>query len=91
MAVKGEVGWTRRTPEGAKLKVIARRFGGDWHFYHQVQRFDDWEPVKDAPIEDWLELLDAVERRMHRRKHSPQDVAHVRRRLIEKFPEHKFD
>jgi len=91
MAVKGEIGWKRMTPEREKLNVIARRFGGEWHFFHQPQRFDDWQPVENAPLEDWLELLDAVERRMPRGKLSTQDVEHVRRRIRERFPEHKFD
>ncbi len=91
MAIKGEIGWRRTTPEGERLNVIAKRVGREWRFLHQSRRFEKWKPLPDPPIEDWLALLDAVERRVQRRKQMPDDLELVRRRLRERFPEHKLD
>ena len=91
MAVKGEIGWRRKTPEGRRLNVIAKSVGRDWRFLHQTGRFEKWEPVPEPPIEDWLALYDAVERRVHRRKQTPKDLDNVKRHIRERFPEHQFD
>ncbi len=91
MAVKGEVGWKRRTELGAKLNIVARRYGGQWLFYQQTYRFEKWEPLENPPLEDWLELLDAVQRRMQRRKQTPQEIARIRRTILERFPGTKLD
>jgi hypothetical protein len=91
MAIKGEIGWRRNTPEGGRLNVVAKRVGKQWRFVCQTTRFEKWEPMPDPPLEDWLLLLDAVERRVQRRKQMPDDLELVRRRLRERFPEHKLD
>jgi predicted ATP-dependent Lon-type protease len=41
-------------------------------------------------LEDWLELLDAVQRMVTRRRLQPDDEERVRRRIRERFPETKI-
>jgi hypothetical protein len=84
---KAEISWKRVTAEGVKLQVYAQRVGGEWNFYHRERRFDPWRPVAEPPLEDWLELLDAVQRLVTRRRLQPVHEKHVRRRLRERFPE----
>jgi hypothetical protein len=38
-------------------------------------------------LEDWLALLDAVERRVQRRLIRPEEVARLRKTIRERFPE----
>ena len=84
---KAEISWKRKTDEGEKVQVYVQRVGGEWRFFHRLKRFDQWQPVDEPPLEDWMELLDAVERLINRRRLQPIHEDHVRRRIRERFPE----
>ncbi len=86
MGAKAEIAWTRHDEEGRKVHVCARRVGGDWRFSLQANRFDQWEPLAQPPLEDWLALLDAVRRRIQRRLLRPEEAASVERRIHQYFP-----
>jgi hypothetical protein len=43
--------------------------------------------VAEPPLEDWLELLDAVQRLITRRRYQPDDEVLLRRQIREHFPE----
>ncbi|MFO1488498.1 MAG: hypothetical protein U1F65_08470 [Verrucomicrobiota bacterium] len=88
---KAEVSWKRVTEEGQKLQVTAQRIGGEWKFSHRQKRFDQWMPVAEPPLEDWLELLDAVQRMITRRRLQPDHEKLIRRRILERFPDAKLD
>jgi hypothetical protein len=87
---KAEVSWKRVTEDGEKLQVYAQRVSRDWRFFTRAKRFDSWQPTAEPPIEDWLALLDAVERMVVRRRLQPDDEERLRRRIREQFPEAKF-
>lgn len=87
---KAEIGWKRVTEDGQKLQVYVQRVSRDWRFFHRGKRYDQWMPVAEPPLEDWMELLDAVQRMVTRRRLQPDDEEHVRRRIREKFPEAKI-
>ena len=84
---KAEIGWKRVTEDGAKLQVYVQRVSRDWRFFHRAKRFDQWRPVPEPPLEDWLELLDAVQRRINRRLVRPEEEARVKKEIQERFPE----
>lgn len=84
---KAEISWKRETGDGTKLQVYARRVGGDWRFFHREKRFEVWQPVAKPPLEDWLELLDAIQRLITRRRYQPDDEERLRKQIREKFPE----
>ena len=84
---KAEISWKRVTDEGEKLQVYAQHIGREWRFFHRQKRFDVWQPVKDPPLEDWLELLDSVQRLVTRRRYQPDDEDLLRRMIRERFPE----
>ena len=75
------------TDDGDKLQVYAQHVGRDWKFFHRQKRFDVWQPVKNPPLEDWMELLDAVQRLITRRRYQPDDETTLRRMIRERFPE----
>ena len=87
---KAEVSWKRVTAEGVKLQVYAQRVSGDWRFFQRERRFDQWQAVPEPPLEDWLELLDAVQRLITRRRLQPAHEERLRRRIRERFPEAKL-
>jgi hypothetical protein len=91
MAIKAEVGWTRKNEDGIKLEICARRFGREWQFSSQLKRGDDWEPIKNPPLEDWLELLDTVRRRINRRLLAPEEETRVKKMIYDRFPGTKLD
>lgn len=84
---KAEISWKRLTEEGEKLQVYAQHVGREWKFFHREKRFDQWKPVAEPPLEDWLELLDAVQRLITRRRYQPDDELLLRRQIRERFPE----
>jgi hypothetical protein len=84
---KAEISWKRETEDGTKLQVYVQHVSREWRFFHRVKRFDPWVPVPEPPLEDWLALLDAVQRLITRRRYQPADEEHLRRRIRERFPE----
>jgi hypothetical protein len=86
---KAEISWKRVTDDGLKLQVYARRVSRDWLFFQREKRFDQWQPVLEPPLEDWLALLDALQRLITRRRYQPADEERLRRRIRERFPEAK--
>jgi hypothetical protein len=84
---KAEISWRRVTPEGVRLQVYVQHVGGDWRFFARQRRYDQWQSVAQPPLEDWLELLDAVRRRIDRRLLRPEEEARVKKSIRERFPE----
>jgi hypothetical protein len=88
---KAEISWKRTTEDGADLQVYAQHVGGKWIFYAREKRFDQWQNIPEPPLEDWLELLDAVRRRINRRRLRPEEEARVKKSISERFPEAQID
>lgn len=88
---KAEISWKRITEEGTKLQVYAQHVGRDWLFYAREKRYDRWQPVPEPPLEDWLELLDAVQRLITRRRVRPEEEARIKNSIRERFPESKVE
>jgi hypothetical protein len=86
---KAEISWKRVTEDGQKIQVYAQHVGREWRFFHRERRFDQWQAVPEPPLADWLELLDAVQRLITRRRLQPDDEERLRRRIRERFPETK--
>ena len=88
---KAEISWKRTTAEGIRLQVYARHVGREWRFFARERRYDQWEAIADPPLEDWLELLDAVERRISRRLLRPEEEGRVKQFIRERYPEAKLE
>jgi len=87
MGAKAQISWKARTVEGLKREVRAQRVGGEWRFFARAKRYDQWQPLARPPLEDWLELLDAVRRRIARRLLRPEEEARLKEAVREQFPE----
>jgi hypothetical protein len=91
MGIKADIGWTTPGPDGIKRHVYAQKVGDTWRFFERPKRRGSevqWTPMPEPPLEDWLELLDALERGMVRRRYMPVDVERARRTIRERFPDH---
>ncbi len=84
---KAEISWKRITEEGLDRQVYAQHVGGEWLFFARERRFDRWQAIADPPLEDWLELLDSVRRRINRRRLRPEEEDRVKKSIRERFPE----
>jgi hypothetical protein len=84
---KAEISWRRVTDDGVKLQIYAQRVSREWIFFQREKRFDQWQPIAEPPLEDWLELLDVVQRLITRHRLQPEHEKHLRRRIRERFPE----
>jgi len=87
---KAEISWVRTTEEGGKFQVYAHHVGNRWIFYSRQRRFDQWQELKQPPLEDWLELLDSVRRRVQRRLLRPEEIQRIEKTIRERFPEAKL-
>jgi len=83
---KAEISWKGRTAEGERREVYARHVGNRWLFFERERRFEQWRALPQPPLADWLELLDAVERRVSRRRLRPEEPDRVRAAIRERFP-----
>ena len=88
---KAEISWKRTTDEGIKIQVYARHVGRDWLFFTREKRYDQWQEVPQPPLVDWLELLDAVQRLINRRRLRPEEEERVKKSIRERFPEAKVE
>jgi hypothetical protein len=83
---KAEISWKRTTPEGEILQCYAQHVGKQWIFYQREKRFDQWAQVEYPPLEDWLALLDSVQRRINRQLLRPEAEVRLRKIILERFP-----
>lgn len=87
MGARAEISWNRKDAEtGIKYQVYAHHVGNRWLFFIRQRRFDNWQSLPEPPLEDWLELLDGVTRRVQRRTQRPEELARLRKTIMEKFP-----
>ena len=84
---KAEISWKRSTQEGTTLQVYVRHVGRDWRFFARERRYDQWQVIDEPPLEDWLELLDAVQRRINRRLLRPEEEERVKNSIRQRFPD----
>jgi hypothetical protein len=87
MGVKAEITWKRRTRDGERYEINVRRMGKTWCFYRRGRRFEVWERWDDPPLEEWLELLDGVRRRVARRLLRPEEETRLTHAIHERFPD----
>ena len=84
---KAEISWKGRTPEGEKREVYVHCVGHEWKFFVRGKRYEDWEPLEKPLLEDYLELLDGVKRRIARRLVRPEEEQRVKRLIRENYPD----
>ncbi len=87
---KGEISWKGESIDGLKRQVYAHRVGIEWRFFVRERRYDRWEPLPEPPLEDWIELLDGVQRRIARRLLRPEEEPRLRKMIAERFPSAKL-
>jgi|YelNatPaOPRAMG01_1025707.scaffolds.fasta_scaffold03426_10 hypothetical protein len=91
MGNKCEIGWKRVNNEGQVVQVFARRRGGEWIFFQRSKRYEQWQKILFPEIQDWLILLDSVERRIKRRLFPPKEAELIKKKICELFPEFNKD
>jgi hypothetical protein len=84
---KAEISWRRVNDEGVKLQVYVQHVSREWRFFARERRYDQWQAIADPPLEDWLELLDAVQRLINRRRLRPEEEDRVKKSIHERFPD----
>ena len=87
---KAEIGFERRLEDGTTRSFYVAHNGGQYRFFARQKRFDNWEAVKDPSLDDWLEFLDCVRRRIARRKLMPPEEVRVMQYIHIRFPAHEF-
>jgi hypothetical protein len=87
---KAEISWKRKSETGERVEVYAQHVGDRWKFFMRDRRYDRWQAVPEPPLADWLELLDAVQRRIARRLLRPEEEGRVKKSIYERFPEEKI-
>ena len=88
---KAEISWRRVSEEGVHLQVYAQHVSREWRFFIREKRFDQWQSVENPALEDWLELLDSVKRRINRRLLRPEEEALVEKMIRERYPDAELE
>jgi len=88
---KAEISWRRVNEDGVHIQIYAQHVSRDWRFFVREKRFDQWQAVAEPPLEDWLELLDAVKRRINRRLLRPEEEPRVKKQIRERFPGAQYE
>ncbi len=83
---KAEISWKRETDDGISLQVYAQHVGREWRFFLREKRFDQWQSVEQPCLEDWLELLDGVRRRINRGFLRPEEEGRVMSMIRDRYP-----
>ena len=84
---KAEISWKSKSEEGVKREVYVHCVGQEWKFFEREKRYDEWQPLKQPLLNDYLELLDAVKRRIARRLLRPEEEQRVKKLIREAYPE----
>ena len=84
---KAEISWKSKSEEGVKREVYVHCTGQEWKFFEREKRYDEWQPLERPLLEDYLELLDGVKRRVARRLMRPEEEQRVKRMIREAYPE----
>jgi hypothetical protein len=87
---KAEISWRRENEEGETIQCYAQHVGKEWIFFTRSKRFDEWQQVDNPPLEDWLALLDSVQRRIQRMLLRPEEEGNIRKRILKRYPGTKF-
>ncbi|MFT4590317.1 MAG: hypothetical protein ACI9VS_004027 [Candidatus Binatia bacterium] len=86
MAKKGEISWKGRNEDGDRREVYAKHKGNRWSFFVREKRNDQWKTLEDPPLDDWLELLDGVQRRIQRQLVRPEEEERVKKTIRKRHP-----
>lgn len=84
---KAEISWKSKNDEGIKREVYVHCVGHDWKFFVREKRYDEWQPLEDPLLDDYMQLLDGVQRRIARRLMRPEEEHRVRKLIREAYPE----
>jgi hypothetical protein len=87
---RAEISWRRQTPDGETIQVYAQHVGDQWKFFDRGGRYEQWRPVAHPPLEDWLQLLDGVRRRLGRGSLRSEEVVRVEQSIRKRFPDADF-
>jgi len=74
---KRDISWTRRNADGERVEIYVNKIGDRWIFYSRERRPEPWQVMEDPPLKDWMELLDAVERRIGRQLLKPIEAERI--------------
>jgi hypothetical protein len=88
---RDNIEWVRKNAEGEKIEIKAHQIRERWDFYWRPGRTWGWNVLEAPLLEDWLEVLDGVERRVNRRQYPLDEPAKVRRLIRERYPDAEFD
>ena len=83
---KREISWNRRNEAGERVEICVEQTTDGWIFYSRERRPEPWLVVADPPLEDWLELLDAVERRIGRQLMKPIEAERIKKTISLRYP-----
>ena len=83
---RADIAWVRADADGEKLQVYAPQVGTRWDFFCRPGRHDDWQALEEPSLEDWLNVLDGVRRRLPRRQYRLVDVEQLEALIRKRFP-----
>jgi len=79
-----DISWKRPNNDGERIEIYVEQIGDRWIFHARDRRPEQWQVLEDPPLEDWENLLDAVERRIGRGLLKPIEADRIRKIIEQK-------
>lgn len=83
---RAQISWKSQNEDGEKIEVYSEKVGDRWMFYRRPGRYDEWLPHTNPTLEDWLILLDNVQRRIQRKWFRPEEELRLIKKIQQTFP-----
>lgn len=84
---RANISWKSELPDGEKIEVYAEKIGDRWLFHRRSGRYEDWRPHESPSLEDYLTLLDGLQRRIQRRWYRPEEEPLLVKKIHTVFPD----
>jgi hypothetical protein len=84
---RAQISWRVVLENGERGEVYAEHIGDQWRFFFREGRRGEWSPYPTPTLDDWLELLDGVRRRIPRRWFKPEEEFRLIKIILDHFPD----
>jgi hypothetical protein len=82
-----EIKWQGEDPEtGEKRIILAEKFAKQWFFKWKAHRRDDWTKGLVPTRQIWEHILEALQRRYHRREGVEQTDLDQVQKILDEWP-----
>ncbi len=81
--MRQEINWRTRRPDKTIYDVRVARWAGEMKFQFKEKGEERWDSEKKPELQDWEDLLDALERRYARKQSTDKEIDYVKKQIAQ--------